>query len=172
MLRIIGAVCIITGSTGIGFWYRRRFHMALWHLRHMLQIAELFMSEIRYGKSTLPECCRQVGEKAPEPYRSALLAIHEGMAGRDGICFSDKWKEVMETALWEVPVTKEEKEIFLGFSACCGLADNRMQVRALEQYRDMLDSAIKNRERNLEKQSRMAAGLGIMSGLLLAVILI
>lgn len=172
MLRIIGAVFIITGCTGIGFWYRRRFHMALWHLRYMYRIAELFMSEIRYGKAALPECCRQVGTKAQAPYRDALLAIQEGMDGSDGICFADKWREEMGQALVEVPVTKEEKEVFLEFSACSGLADNQMQIRALEQHRDMLASFIKNRERNLEKQSRMAAGLGIMSGLLLAVILI
>ncbi len=172
MLRLIGAICIVAGCTGIGFWYRRKFHISLWHLRYMCRIAELFMSEIRYGKATLAECCRQIGEKAEEPYREALLAIYEGMESRDGVSFSAKWEQQMEKALSEVPVTREEKEIFLGLSACSGLADNQMQIRAIEQYRDMLAGAIKDREKELEKQGRMAAGLGIMSGLLLTVILL
>lgn len=171
MCRIIGACLIIAGSTGIGLWYRNRFYRALWHLRYMQQILELFMSEIRYGKATLPECCRQIGQKAEEPYKNALLTIHKEMESRNQ-GFYEKWREQMEQALLEVPVSKEEKEFFLGFSAGCGLSDNKMQIRAIEQYRDMLVCAVKNRERDLEKQGRMAAGLGIMSGLLLAVILI
>lgn len=58
MLRIIGACCIVLGSTGIGFWYRRRLYEAIWHLRCMKQILEFFMGEIRYGKATLPEIGR------------------------------------------------------------------------------------------------------------------
>lgn len=180
MFRVAGAMLIIGGCSGIGFWYRRRFHTALWHLRYMQRTLELFMSEIRYSKSTLPECCRKVGEKAEEPYKTALLeiyhgmlpSVHSGLERTGGTGFSDKWREVMGQALREIPVSQEEKEMFLGFSACCGLADNQMQIRAIEQYRDMLTTAIRNRERDLEKQGRMAAGLGIMSGLLLAVILI
>lgn len=171
VFRIIGACLIIAGSTGIGFWYRSRFYRALWHLRYMQRILELFMSEIRYGKATLPECCRQIGQKSEEPYRKALLTIHKEMGSRNR-GFYEVWREYMEAALLEVPVSKDEKEIFLGFSAGCGLTDNKMQIRAIEQYRDMLAGAVKNRERDLEKQGRMAAGLGIMSGLLLAVILI
>lgn len=172
MLKLIGASCIIAGSTGIGFWYRNRFHAALYHLRCMQRILERFMSEIRYGKATLPECCRKIGENAEEPYRTALLSVYQGMAAHDGSNFFQKWQEHMGQAVMEAPVSKAEKEIFLGFAGCSGLADNQMQIRAIEQYRDMLVSAIKSREADLEKQGRMAAGLGIMSGLLLAVVLI
>ncbi len=171
MLRLIGAVLIIGGSTGIGFWYRQKFHTALWHLRYMVQILELFMSEIRYGKATLPECCRQIGQKAEEPYKTALIKIHKAMESREG-SFPDQWQEWMGEALAEIPVSKNEKEIFLEFSGGCNLADNQMQIRAIEQYRDMLAGAVRNREKEIEKQGRMAAGLGIMSGLLLAVILV
>lgn len=172
MLRIVGAVMIIGGCSGIGFFYKKRFQESLWHVRYMQQILERFMSEIRYGKATLPECCKQIGEKAAEPYKTALLDIYEGMDRRDGTGFRERWQEYMAQALSDIPVTKEEKEIFLNFSAGCGLSDNQMQIRAIEQYKDMLATAVKNRENELEKQGRMAAGLGIMSGLLLTVILV
>lgn len=172
MLRIVGAVLIIGGCSGIGFFYKKRFGVSLWHVRYMQQILERFMSEIRYGKATLPECCRQVGEKACEPYKTALLAIYEGVDSWDGAGFYERWQEYMGQALLEIPVTKEEKEIFLKFSTGCGFTDNQMQIRVIEQYKDMLATAVKNRENDLEKQGKMAAGLGIMSGLLLAVILV
>ena len=47
-----------------------------------------------------------------------------------------------------------------------------MQLQAAAGYRDMIESSIKSREEEVQKQGRMAAGLGIMGGLLLTVILI
>lgn len=172
MLRIVGAALIIGGCTAMGFFYKRRFHTGLWHLRYMQQILELIMSEIRYGKATLPECCGNIAAKVVQPYSGALKQIWDNMLKADGEGFAENWRAAMGLALQNVPVTKGEKEMFLGFSSCCGLRDNQMQVRAIEQYRDMLASTIKMRETELEKQSKMAAGLGIMSGLLLTVILL
>lgn len=172
MVRVVGASLIIGGCTAIGFFYKGRFHAALWHLRYMQQILELIMSEIRYGKATLPECCGNIAGKVVQPYSEALKRIGENMLKPEGMGFAENWRVHMEHALGEVPVTKREKEMFLGFSSCCGLNDNQMQVRAIEQYRDMLESTIKMREAELNKQSKMAAGLGIMSGLLITVILL
>ena len=172
MFRIMGAVLIVAGCTAIGFFYKERFRDGLRHLRSMQQILELFMSEIRYGKATLPECCGNIASKVVQPYGEGLKRIWENMKGPEGLGFVENWNKHMGYAIERVPVTKQEKEMFLGFASCLGLSDNQMQVRAIEQYRDMLASAIKCREAELERQSRMATGLGIMSGLLLAVILI
>ena len=170
MLRIIGAGLIMAGCSGIGFYYRKLFFLGLWHLQSMRQILELFMSEIGYGKATLPECCKRVGERVEEPYRDALIKIHAGMERKES-SFRDCWHREMEKSLKRLPVTEREKEIFLSFPNCCGLQDNRMQIRAIEQYRDMLNGAIVRREAELEKRGKLAAGLGIMCGLLLVITL-
>lgn len=172
MLRMIGAACIVLGSTGIGFWYRQRLYTAIWHLRSMKQILEFFMSEIRYGKATLPECCKKAGERMEEPYRGALLEIYKKTEMYDGSSFSEKWVFYMKTALADAPVTQKEKEIFLGFSAGSRISDNHMQLQAAAGYRDMIENSLRSREEEVQKQGRMAAGLGIMGGLLLTVILI
>ena len=172
MFRIIGMLFIIGGCTGIGFFYKNRFASGLMHLRQMQQIMELFISEIRYGKATLPECCRQVADKVGEPYKGALLSVYRELEKQAGIGFFEKRKQRMTQMLTEIPVTKEEKEIFIDFLSGCGHTDNQMQIRAIEQHKDMLLTAIKGRERELEKQGRMAAGLGIMSGLLMVVVLL
>lgn len=160
----------MTGCSGIGFWYRKRFYLGLHHLQAMRQILELFMSEIGYGKATLPECCKRVGERVEEPYRDALLEIYTGMKKKEN-SFRECWHEAMEKPLSRLPISEREKDIFLSFPDCCGLQDGRMQIRAIEQYRDMLNDAITRREAELEKQGRLAAGLGIMSGLLLVIAL-
>lgn len=172
MLQIIGAICIVAGCSGMGFYYRGRFHTALWHLRYMKQILEMFMSEIRYDKATLPECCRRIGAVSKAPYGEALIHIYEAMQEDVGISFYETWKETMDKTLADLPLETEERRICSELAENSGIADNLMQLKTLEQRRDLLDTYIKNREENLEKQCRMASGLGVMSGLLLAVLLV
>ncbi|MBO5167321.1 MAG: stage III sporulation protein AB [Lachnospiraceae bacterium] len=171
MLRILGAGFILAGCTGIGLFYKQRFHEALWHLRYMEQVLERFISEIRYDKATLPECCKRIGERTKQPYGDALVKIYEAMLSDEGD-FSKNWKSIMGEAVAGLPLAVEEKRPFLEFADSNNMTDNLMQIKVLEQYRDMLDIHIKNREADLEKQGRMASGLGIMAGLLLTVILL
>ena len=172
MLRIVGAFCIIAGSTGIGLWYREQLRAALSHLRYMKRLLELFAGEIRYQKAALPECCRQIGEKAREPYRTALLKIYEELKMQDGCGFAEKWRKIMESALNTLPLTGGEKELFVGCFGGYEFSDGATQQRMLEQSRDMLGVAIESREVNLEKQGHLAAGLGVMGGMLLTVLLL
>lgn len=78
----------------------------------------------------------------------------------------------MGQALAQAPITGEERAFFLDFPKCTGHTDRQMQLKTIEQHRDLLSGAIKVREDNLERQGRLAAGLGMMSGLLLTVLLL
>lgn len=172
MLRLIGIFLVIAGCSGMGLKFKSELGSGLWNMRYLRQLLEMMISEIRYNKSTLPECCRQVGKKMEEPYASTLQNIYELLQEYNGLSFAECWEQEMAKCLVRVPISKKERELVLGFASCGGLTENNMQIRAIEQYRDMIDSAIKKREESLSEQGRMATGLGIMSGLLLIIILL
>lgn len=172
MLRIIGAIFVMAGSSGLGFAYRHELYNAQKSLQYIRHILEMMISEVRYSKSTLPECCRQVGQKLDEPYRTAFLEIHRQLLEERSSSFVQCWEQEMGKCLGKLPISKREKEMVLAFAACGNMVDNGMQIRAIEQYRDMIDSTVKKRESVLAEQGRMAAGLGIMSGLLLTIVLL
>lgn len=172
MLKLIGAFMVIFGCSNMGFYYRRELQEGLHHMRVLRQILEMMMSEIRYNKSTLPECCRQAGKNVEEPYDEALVQIYRLMSSQSGYCFSECWQQEMGKCLSGLPISGKERQMALGLASCGSLNDCDMQIRAIEQYRDMIDSAVRKREEALHRQGKMAAGLGIMSGLLLVVILI
>lgn len=130
------------------------------------------MSEVRYSKATLPECCGRLGERTQEPYRQALLDIYEAMKENTGEGFGQVFRRRMKECLSQIPVRKEEKELFVRFAEGSGFEDGRMQLRSMEQYNDRLQSIIECSERELAEKSRLALGLGAMSGLLLVIILL
>jgi len=172
MQRVVGIIFIIAGCSGLGLVYRQDLCQGLQELRNLKHMLEMLMSEIRYHKSTLPEACRQVGKRTQEPYGSALLSLYDMLREHNGKSFREGWRENMEKCLKKLPVSEKERDMVFGVGECEGFSDPDMQLRAMEQYRDMLESRVKTREAQLHQQGRMAAGLGIMSGLLLVIILI
>lgn len=130
------------------------------------------MSEIQYGKVTLPECCKNVAERQQEPFRTTLLGIHDTMQENTGERFSKVFCHHMDICLKNQPLTKEDREAFLAFAKGESFGDGRMQLRMIERSRELLLLTVEKLEKENAEKCRLAVGLGAMSGLLLVIILI
>lgn len=172
MLRIVGGIMILSGSFGMGIWYRQQFRQRVRLLRQMGEILDMLMSEIRYGKSTLPECCRQIGERAGEPFGSYLIQVYEEMKKNTGAGFGQVFSKHMEQCLAGLPLTKGDRELFLRFAKKSSFAEGAMQLKWMEQSRKMLGQVLDELERETEEKGRIAVGLGAMCGLLFIIILL
>lgn len=138
----------------------------------MVEILEILMSEIGYGKATLPECCRRVADRLSEPYRTGLLQVYTKMQENEGIGFSQTFCVSMEECMKEQPVTTEDKDRFLAFAKGEAFEDGRMQLRTIERSRELLLKTAAELEKENGEKCRLAIGLGAMSGLLLVLILL
>lgn len=141
-------------------------------MRVLVGILEMLMSEIRYGKATLPECCKSVGERQKEPFQSTFYRIYHTMRENTGECFSQVFCENMEIGMKDLPVAKEDKEAFLAFAKADSFGDMRMQQRTIERSKELLELSVERLEKENVEKCRMAVGLGAMSGLFLVIILL
>ena len=162
----------MAGCLGLGIWYRQQFILRLKNIRILQGILEQLMSEIRYGKTTLPECCRRIGERQPEPYSSCFLHIYQSMQENRGEDFTEVFCENMQICLKELPITGQDGEDFLSFAKGQSFEDGSMQLRTIERSRELLQTTAERLEKENTEKCRMAVGLGAMSGLLLVVILL
>lgn len=162
----------MTGCLGLGMWYRQQFILRLKNVRILQEILEIMMSEIRYGKTPLPECCRRIGERQKEPFSEAFLNIYEGMKENQGKAFSQMFCEEMEQCLKKIPITGQDREDFLSFARGQSFEDGCMQLRTIERSKELLQTTAEKLEKENAEKCRMAVGLGAMSGLLLLVILL
>ena len=172
MLRFLGGIMILGGCLGMGLWYRGRFVGRLRTLRLLQRIQELLISEIRYGRATLPECCLQIAGRLPEPYRQYLIHIYDKMQENTGVIFGQVFSEYMGACLEELPVTGEDRKIFLTVFTEQGFQDEGMQIRSIEQSKELLEHTIEKLEAENNEKCRMAVGLGAMSGLLIVIVLL
>lgn len=171
-MRLVGAILIFSGCTGLGLWYREQLLGRIKTLRTMTAILEMLMSEIRYGKSTLPECCRELSARVDEPFKGALGQIFQVCHKEAGVAFQEIFQEQMMWALEKMPLKREDREIFLAPFCGQGFLDGQMQLRSIEQSLVQIKDTIRIQSEEQREKCRMAVGLGVMSGLLLIIIMV
>lgn len=171
MLKGIGGVMIFTGCLGLGLWYRGQLTGRIRALRMLRGILELLSSQVRYGRATLPECCRHVAVQLAPPLDQAFRTVAERMQENTGASFAQVFREQMAEYLGELPLTSEDRETFLQFASETGFLDGQMQLRVMEQSGELLAGTAERLERESTEKCRMALGLGVMGGLLLILVL-
>ena len=171
MVRIVGMCVIFTGCLGLGLWYRYQFGARIKALRVLEHILELLASEVRYGRAALPECCSHIAGGLSEDFRAAFLEVGRRMEENLGASFGEVFGEEMEKVLERLPLSSEDRAHFLGFAARTGYSDSQMQMREIEQSRELLRDTRKKLETENAEKCRMAVGLGAMGGLLVILVL-
>ncbi len=140
-------------------------------MRNLQRILEMLISEIRYGRATLPECCGNIAGRLQEPFSSCFAQIHDRMLENTGVIFGQVFRERMEECMKRLPLTESDRKCFLTLFSENGFEDEKMQIRSIEQCKELLLGTIGRLERENAEKCRMAVGLGAMSGLLLVIIL-
>lgn len=169
LAKVAGSFLILAGSGGLGVWYGLQPRKRLFHIREMIRILDMALSEIGYGSSTLPECCERISQKAAAPYDDLFARIHENTLAETGRDFGGQCREVLEEGLEQLPL-KGEREIFCTCFGDTGFSDAWMQKRQLERGRQELEGILEQEEQELLKQSGLALRLGTMGGLLLVLL--
>ena len=172
MLKAAGGILAFAGCALLGYWYRQRFQERIRHIRRLEGILEMLMSEVRFAKAPLPECCEKLGKRLESPYREAFEAAGRAGEKKEGEAFGDCLEKKLQECLPQTPLGREEKEIFLRLVREWGYEDGRMQLKNMEQNLEMLQAVRKRLEREVEEKGRMAMGLGVMGGLLLTILFV
>lgn len=156
----------------MGLACRSRFEARLKGLHILGEILEMMASEVRFCRSTLPECCGKLAERLPEPFREAFASVHEQTADESGRSFGELFVAEIGRCLQQLPFEKEEKEIFLQFANGLGFEETRMQIASIEQCRERLRALTDRLGRETAEKGRIATALGAMSGVLLVILLL
>lgn len=140
-------------------------------LQDLILLQELFVSEIRYGQCTLPECCLRVADRTKPYLKEALHTVYQDFLENTGKNFEQIFRNQMEQSLLLTSLKEEDRRTFLSMVSDSGFADEAMQIRTIEISREELQKTVQCLERELSEKSKMAVGLGAMGGLLIVLVL-
>lgn len=171
MLKGIAGIMVFSGCLGLGFWYRTQLNGRIKSLRMLQGMLELLASQVRYGRAALPECCRHVSAQLGSPFDQAFRGVAERMQENTGATFAEVFRDHLEKPLQELPLKQEDRETFLQFASKTGYQDGQLQLRFMEQSKELMAGTVERLERESSEKCKVAVGLGAMGGLLLILVL-
>ena len=163
---------IVCGCLGLGIWYRQQFLGRLHRIRELIAILEQWSSEVRYNRSTLPECCLRIGNCREDRLGRICKEVYEEYITSEGSGFLEMAEESFRKKLNTLPLKKEDIDRFLLFTGREGYAEEAMQIRAIELAKQELERTAEMQQREISQKCRLSVGLGAMSGLLIVILLI
>ena len=172
MYRIVGCILLVAAGTGMGFSGSMKFSERIYTLEMLLRMGIFLKGEIRCGNMSLPDAFYGVAGRMDGKYREFLISAADRMKSGTGETLSQICRECAESALKKSCLTHGEKDAFFSFGEYLGYMDLEMQMRQLSLYENNLEAEILKRKAEVSGKKKLYQGIGILGGLLLAVLLV
>ncbi|MFC7394244.1 stage III sporulation protein SpoIIIAB [Scopulibacillus cellulosilyticus] len=171
MIKIIGAVIIITSTTGIGMLVSRRFSERPRQLRQLRSALQSLEAEIMYGLTPVREAASHLSTQLPKPL-SLFFKQLEAKLSEEAVTLQSAWEETLESFWEQTALQKSEKEIMYQFGATLGKHDSeneRKQIRLALAHLEREENEARQAQGKYEKMSK---SLGLLAGLLIVLLLL
>ena len=171
-MKVIGSVFIIGATTLLGCRIAIDMDSAYGELKYIRQILYMLQSEIRYSRSFLGEAFMEISKTAREPYGAWMRQLSYRMEHKNSGTFDKMWRETIQEYLIDLKIPAQELKRLKDLGQYLGSADTQMQVRHIELFEEQLETTMKEMKEGLHTKKRLCHCLGVMSGILLAILLI
>lgn len=172
MLKIIGMLCIICSTSGIGFLKGRDLVQRLEQLKCLQRFVIMLRGEINYVHTPLPEALYQISKKIENPFHDFLENVSKELEIKQGRGLKETWEKRLESDFFNTSLSKEDLEGFRNLGSQLGYLDTQMQVGTLNLYLEQLEMEIKRLDGSLSGSIKLYQSLGILAGTFVAVLMI
>ena len=170
--KIIGIIMVIVATTGYGIVLSRDIKLRLKELKEIKKIAVLMTGEIGYGHTPLLEAFDNVSRRCSLPFKEILTDFVKYGEEGNKRPFVDIWNDGMTGLIGKTHLSKEEKELFINWGQGLGLSDVRTQENAMDNFLNELDLNIEALEKIVPNKVKLYNSMGIMLGIVIAIIMI
>ena len=164
-MKTAGIILILFSGTGLGLCKSMELTARLKILEKLAQLLLLLTG------ATLEDAFLDAAAKMPGEYRLFLKETAGWLQQRPGITFDEIFRECAARLLPLYKLSEEERESFLSLGEKLGYLDREMQVAQLTLLEEELGYRIKTLKSAMPKQQKTYQSMGILGGILLAVLL-
>ena len=162
MYKLSGAVLIISMTTYYGFYLVSRLKERINVIDAFIYSFDYIRSQIRYGLTPFPVICRELSQNinnniVSSTYENIYIKLTD--ISRTGGSFDEIWLLEMDKLLKSGFAKKEE-------------IDGLKELRCINTVSDKLKNTYCRLQQEVRAKSRIYQVLGVMSGVIIAIILI
>lgn len=172
MYKAVGFFCILAGCAGWGHSLAGQERERVRQLRTLSQMLSRMQSEISYGKHTMPELCLLLAELNDDCYSESFRRIYERTAAEGGMDFPKVWEEELKKCMEPFPLREDEKQTVAKLAKNLQFREENGQAGHVGKAAAFLEDRYRQAEENCENKSKMIHSVSILTGLLLAILLL
>ena len=171
MMKIIGAILIIVGTTWTGFEASRHLSERPRQLRLLKSALQSLEAEIMYGHTPLHEAARRLSTQMAKPLSWFFERFATKLTGAE-TTVKKAWEESLNE-VWKMTAFKQgEYEIMKQFGETLGRHDRISQQKQILLALSHLEREEADAFERQAKYEKMVKSLGFLSGILLIILLI
>lgn len=171
MVKIIGAIFIISATTWVGFELAKHLSNRTKQLRMLKSALQSLDAEIMYGHTPLHEAARRISNQIAPPISKLFELFAIKLVQRDATV-KESWESSLKE-IWKMTSLKnEEYEILKQFGETLGKHDRISQQKQIILALTHLEREEQEARDKQLKYERMTKSLGFLTGLLIAIILL
>jgi stage III sporulation protein AB len=172
ILKILGAVLVCGASALLGMYFGSMETFRMNDLNEWKKALLILRSEIAFASTPLPEAMEHMAERTMKPARFVFQAFAENLSGKSKDSVPLLWRESIDKWKKQSFLAREDWEWLYAFGNTLGYLDKSMQISTIDMTISYIGDKVEFLEKHSEKNKKMYRSLGILGGLLLAVILL
>lgn len=166
LCKILGGVLVISGSTGISFFYcgqaRERYSI----FQELKKVLILLKGEIRYSRAVLPEAMWYLSQNTISPLSQLFASTAEELEKRQGKSLSVIWEENCRKYLKRCGMQKSDRELIGEIGAHLSLSDGELIIQTLDLTIERIQQILADDGKKLEEKIRIYRTVGISLGIM------
>ncbi|MBO5372023.1 MAG: stage III sporulation protein AB [Lachnospiraceae bacterium] len=170
MLKVLGILCILAGTVGIG---RELCGYLNNHLKQLLECREIFTqadTQREYLRLPYAQLLRRIAKGKSRLFGDILYQIAEEMEKSKEADIGKLWEEAFLSKKGQLLLDKEEQELFVALARSLGLEGNHTKVSEI-YFLQLEDEVVQAMEEKKEKQ-KLYGTISVLSGLFLVILLL
>lgn len=169
-MKTAGILVILFSGAGIGMSKSRELTRQVKILEALLQLLMFLKGEIRCTGAALEDAFGDSALKMTGEYRSFMQAVAQMLKERPGIPFGEIFRQCAKSELPLEVLDGEDRGRFLTLGEKLGYLDRNMQVAQLTLLEEELTNRVGSLRKTMPEKQKVYKSLGILGGILLAVL--
>lgn len=170
--KIMGAGLVILACSAIGFQMSRRLAERPRQIRQLRSALSFLETEIGYGKRHLSEACFTIAEREQGVISHLFKEWGQRLSQMDGSSTYECFQEVIEQNWKLTAMGKAEQSVLLSLCQSIGMSDRENQLHHLHLTKTNLEVEEHKARDEQNRYEKMYKSLGVLTGILLAILLI
>lgn len=170
MIRLISCILIFICCTSMGFIKAASYRSRTEELENIIEMIRLLDMEITYRKESLAKAFLKVSEVKVCWFSHVLKKCSSMM--NSGSSLTHSWKQAVNENINRCPLKEKDIYILEDISSGLGKSDVEGHKNFIEPMLQRLETGLAEAIEQEKNMGRMYRGLGIASGIVIAVILI